>query len=115
MGYFSDIQKCNINLRNSKFASWNFLLETIYAGLFYHSTILPAELTALFELSQACHDMWESGPEREENNSGYKRVTFFNTVICEWHYKEDQKHSVYPEAERYTQQCLKSRESKTLL
>lgn len=51
--------------------------ETIYAGLFYHSTILPAELTALFELSQACHDMWESGPEREENNSDYKRMTFF--------------------------------------
>lgn len=62
--------------------------KTIYAGLFYHSTILPAELTALFELSQACRDMWESGPEKEENNSGYKRMTFFNTVICEWQYKK---------------------------
>lgn len=89
--------------------------ETIYAGLFYHSTILPAELTALFELSQACRDMWESGPEREENNSDYKRMTFFYTVICECHYKEGSEHSVYPEAERYTQQCLKSHENKTLL
>lgn len=86
--------------------------ETIYAGLFYRSTILPAELTALFELSQACRDMWESGPEREENNSGYKRMTFFYTAATT---RRDRKHSVCPVAERYTQQCLKSHENKTLM
>ena len=81
--------------------------ETIYAGLFYHSTILPAELTALSELSQACRDMWESGPEREENNWLQKNALFY-TVICSATTRGDQKHSVYPVAERCTQQRLKS-------
>lgn len=63
MGYFSNIQKYIISPRNSAFASLKILLkETLCAGLFYRNTILPAELTALFELSQACHDMWESVP-----------------------------------------------------
>lgn len=60
MGYFGNIQKCKP--KKLHLLLINSVKKTVCAGLFYHSTILPAELTVLFELSQACHGMWESVP-----------------------------------------------------